>query len=261
LKNHIYPPVYVMPLGVDIERYRPGIKPFNFGVSLRGFVFLSVFRWSYRKGFDIMLRAFMEEFSGEEDVTYLMVSRAVECPEEIGIKKIISDFNDIKALVKKNESLPHVALYGKPIPERSMPNIYAAADAFMLISRGEGLGLPLLESSACGLPVIASYCSGQMDFLNDDNSYLVYPDKYVEAKVNGNLSKMAKLCHFYEGQMFPDFSTDGVRQTRLRMREVYENYSEAKSKNEALMNLISLKYTWDIAVDNVYKRLRDMRRK
>ena len=117
------------------------------------------------------------------------------------------------------------------------------------------------EASACGLPVVGSYCSGQTDFLNDDNSYLVYPSSYVEANINGSLSKMAKLCHFYEGQKFPDFESDGVRQTRLMMREVYEDYANAKSKNESLMNSIQNNYTWGIAVDNVYKRLRDIRRK
>jgi len=72
---------------------------------------------------------------------------------------------------------------------------------------------------------------------------------------------MAKLCHFYEGQMFPDFEGDGVRQTRLQMREVYENYSDAQSKNESLKALIDHNYTWDIAVNNVYKRLKSIRRK
>lgn len=260
-KNGIHPPIYVMPLGVDVERYRPGIEPFDFGMSLKGFVFISVFRWSYRKGYDIMLRAFMEEFSGDEDVTFLMVSRAVECPEDVGRNKIVSDFNDIKNYITKDGSFPHVALYNEPVPERSMPNIYAAGDAFVLTSRGEGFGLPYLESSACGLPVIGTHCSGQTDFLNDDNSYLVYPSGYVKAEINSNMSRMAKLCHFYEGQMFPNFDSDGVRQTRLKMREVYENYADAKMKNQSLMDLINNKYTWDIAVDNVYKRLKDIRRR
>ena len=260
-KNNVHPPIYVMPLGVDTERYCPDAKPFDFGMSLKGFVFISVFRWSYRKGFDIMLRSFMEEFDGTEDVTFLMVSRAVECPEEIGSNKIISDFNDIKSFINKDGALPHVALYNKPIPERSMPGIYTAADAFILISRGEGFGLPFLEASSCGLPVIGSYCSGQTDFLNDDNSYLVHPKNYVEAKINSNLSRMAKLCHFYEGQMFPDFDSDSIKQTRFKMREVYENYSEAKRKNELLKNLISDNYTWDGAVSNVFNRLKNIRRK
>lgn len=30
------------------------------------FVFLSIFDWTYRKGWDLLLRAFLEEFEGQE---------------------------------------------------------------------------------------------------------------------------------------------------------------------------------------------------
>jgi glycosyltransferase involved in cell wall biosynthesis len=257
--NGVHPRILVMPLGVDTKRYGPNTGYMDFG-SLRKFKFLSVFRWSYRKGIDILLRSYMEEFSGEEDVSLLLVSRAIETPgNEKGMKVMVEDFNNIKQDVNKpEEDLPHVALYSKNIPEKDMPKVYGSADAFVLISRGEGFGLIYLEAGATGIPVIASNCSGQTDFLTRENSYLVEPDGYVKAEVNGKLARMAKLCRFYEGQTFPDFGEKSIEQTRKYLREVYENYKEAKDKAARLRKLIINNYTWDMAVDKVYNRIREI---
>lgn len=259
LRNqHVNPPVYVMPLGVDIERYKPNAGKMDFGPT-KEFVFLSVFRWSYRKGFDILLKAFMEEFSGEEDVTLLMVSRAVECTEDKSSSKIAEDFANVRQFVKKQDSeLPHVALYAKPVHEKDMPKVYSSANAFVLITRGEGFCLPIVEAAATELPIIASNVTAQRDFLREDNSYLVEPEGYVEAKISGNLSNMAKLCRFYEGQTFPDFGRKSIEQTKDYMRYVFENYQNAKVKAKKLRSIITNNYTWDMSVDRVYNRLKEI---
>jgi len=257
--SNIYPPIHVMPLGVDVNRYSPKAGLMDFGPAMRKFKFVSVFRWSYRKGFDILLRSYLEEFSNDDDVTLLLVCRAVDCPEEIGAQRIKEDFEALKQSINKLEAdLPHIALCTRPIHERDMPKLYNSADAFVLISRGEGFGLIYLEAAATGLPVIASNCSGQTEFLNKENSYLVDPDAYVEATTNGKLSRMAKLCHFYEGQIFPDFGRTAIEKVKENMRFVYENYDEAKIKANKLRKLVVNNYTWDMAVDRVYRRLKEI---
>lgn len=249
----------VMPLGVDIGRYKPNCGTMNLGKSIRDFKFVSVFRWSYRKGFDILLRAYLEEFSNNDNVSLLLVSRAVESTEDTSAEKIIEDFCDIKQSVDKPESdLPHVSLYVKPIGEKDMPKVYGSCNAFVLISRGEGFCLPIIEASSCGLPIIASNVTAQQDYLTNENSYLVEPDGYIEAKVGGNMSKMAKLCHFYDGQIFPNFNRKSINQTKEHMRNVFENYKEAKEKSEKLRKHIAEKYTWDMAINRVYKRLKEI---
>jgi len=258
-KSNVHPPIYVMPLGVDIKRYNSNAGLMDFGPSMKKFKFVSVFRWGYRKGYDILLRAYMREFSAEDDVSLILVSRPVLTPEENGNKSIIEDFNDIKQSIGRAENeLPHVALYGNKIGERDMPKIYNSADAFVLFSRGEGFGLIYIEAGACGIPVIGTKCSGQSDFLNDENSYLIEPDDYVEAKITGNLSHVAKSCRFYENQLFPEFREKGTAKAREHMRFVYENYKEAKEKAKKLQSLVVNNYTWDMAVDRVYKRLREI---
>jgi glycosyltransferase involved in cell wall biosynthesis len=41
-----------------------------------------------------------------------------------------------------------------------MPLLYGGADAFVLPTRGEGWGLPILEAMAAGVPAIATNWSG-----------------------------------------------------------------------------------------------------
>ena len=61
--------------------------------------------------------------------------------------------------------------------------------AFVSMTRGEGWGLPLLEASASGLPVIATNWSGHLDFLNRGRfipiSYMLtdIPDGKVDNKI------------------------------------------------------------------------------
>lgn len=254
-KNGVTRPVMVMPLGVETSRYHSKVEPMNMG-DLGTFRFISVFKWGYRKGYDILLKAYMEEFSSQDDVSLILVSRS---DVDNNPNRIAEDFNAIRmGIDKKNEDLPHVSLYSKHITEKDMPSVYKAGDAFILISRGEGFGLPYYEAASCGLPVIGSNCSGQKDLLTEDNSFLVDPDDYVTAKINGPLSKLAKHCRFYENQVFPDFGPTAIMKTREHMRYVFENYDKALRKAAILQKHVRANCSWENAVGKVYDRLRDI---
>ena len=54
-----------------------------------------------------------------------------------------------------------------------MPRLYAGADAYVLPSRGEGWGRPYMEALAMGLPTIASRFSGNLEFMDDETSWLI----------------------------------------------------------------------------------------
>jgi glycosyltransferase involved in cell wall biosynthesis len=40
------------------------------------------------------------------------------------------------------------------IPDREMAELYSAMDALLLVTKGEGFGIPIVEAQACGTPVI-----------------------------------------------------------------------------------------------------------
>jgi len=80
--------IKVLPNGIDINIFNPNttlkMSITGFGRDIMGreflnitndtFIFLSVFKWATRKGWDILFRAFIEEFSIDDNVALLIHS-------------------------------------------------------------------------------------------------------------------------------------------------------------------------------------------
>lgn len=71
------------------------------------------------------------------------------------------------------------------IDPTTMPKIMNCADFFVLPTHSEGLGLVLLESLACGIPVIASNVGGCPEVVEDRRSGILIQPKSVESLSNG----------------------------------------------------------------------------
>jgi len=69
---------------------------------------------------------------------------------------------------------PGVRLLG-PRPNGEIPQLLAAADAFVLPSWHEGLGLSAVEAGAAGVPVIGARTGGLADLLADDCGFRFTP--------------------------------------------------------------------------------------
>lgn len=51
------------------------------------------------------------------------------------------------------------------IPTEVMAHIYNSLDVFLLPTKGEGFGIPIMEAQACGVPVITTKCTGQAELM------------------------------------------------------------------------------------------------
>ena len=122
------------------------------------------------------------------------------------------------------------------VPEYLMPSFYSSFDAFVLTSRGEGFGLPICEASLCGLPVLSLNYGGPRDFLNEENSLLVYHDMMEQAKVGKT------NVHYWDGQDFPKLSNKFYDNCAVAMRNMYKNYSAYRSLNLNLKGYVQDNY-------------------
>jgi len=158
--------LHIMHLGIDTTHFKP---PRRDSVK-ENFTFLSCFELIPRKACDILMEAFCEEFSPEDPVE--LVIKAFENggrydPQGKALNVILS------AVLKKYPHAPAITLRKEILPYSELPTLYKNADCFISTSRGEGWNLPVMEAMACGMPVIALNWSGQTEFLNPLNSFLV----------------------------------------------------------------------------------------
>ena len=247
LTKNVTKPIYIMPPGIQTNLYNENAKPHEFRPALKPFVFCSLFGWSYRKGYDALLKSYLKAFTGDDPVTLLIISRFQYASERSGFIK-----DEIDKFVKQygGDNPPHIARCRRVIPEHEMPRIYRACNAFVLPSRGEGFGLPYCEASLCGLPVIATNHSGHTMFLKGDNSVLVDIDR-LETVQNGWMH-----VHYWDGQKFPCLKTDGfIDNLAGAMRDVYEYYDEAKARNKVLQQLLLKDYSFSASAIRAKNRL------
>jgi len=245
--------VIVIPNSIDVSLYNDKWEPSIFNPTLKGFTFVSVFTWNYRKGYDALLRAYLEEFDANDPVSLLLITRPMTSS--------VSDYNMIQKEIIEfqnkygGEKAAHIARCSNVIAEYRMPRIYKACKAFVSFSRGEGFGLPYIEASMSGIPVIATNYSGQTMFLNYSNSVLVDVDSLKKSDGKTNI-------HYWDGQYFPDLTSEAFNSdARKALRYVYENYTEVSAKNLRLRKHISENYKIDVVAGLALRRLNDIWRK
>lgn len=79
----------------------------------------------------------------------------------------------VERLREVTARVPGVDVLDRNLPYADLMSLYASIDVLVSLHRGEGLGLSLMEAMSLGKPVIATAWSGNMDFMDADNSCLV----------------------------------------------------------------------------------------
>lgn len=236
----------VVPEGVHTNLYYEGAEPLKLP-GMRGFNFLSMFEWCDRKGPDVLLKAFVSEFKADEDVA--LIIKAYRRPDpNADLLTVVADFIE-RTLQKRIEDIPPIILLPGFLPNRMIPRLYASADAFVLPSRGEGWGRPYMEALACGCPVIATRWSGQLDFLNDRNSFLI--DATVES-TPANVD-----IEVFAGQRWAEPNVEHLREL---MRYVFNHRQEAKARASVGTQEMYRLWDWDLIIErwvHEFQRLLD----
>lgn len=68
---------------------------------------------------------------------------------------------------------PRIVLLDRSLSRDAVTGLQTVIDCYVSLHRSEGLGLGMAECMALGKPVIATAYSGNMEFMNEDNSLLV----------------------------------------------------------------------------------------
>ena len=175
-------PNYINPIAHMVamqQQQQLDVLPTLTKTNQKPFIFLSIFKWEDRKNWQGLMRAYFQEFSntnGNNNV--MLILKTSPFHNDRPIEEDITEFAMSLGLLA---NAPYM-VFGKHLALTELPSLYAAADAFVLPSRGEGWGRPHAEAMAMGLPVLATNWSGNTAFMNSTNSMLIPVDKLVERK-------------------------------------------------------------------------------
>lgn len=135
-----------------------------FGIEEDEFVILSIGDNQERKNLDALFLAFkiFTEKHPKVKAKLVLITR-INLPVGWKLDELAQEYGILDKLILLERGLPFKELFG----------IYAMSNVFILTSKAEGLGLPLLEALAMGLPCIATACTGMQELLDDGRGVLV----------------------------------------------------------------------------------------
>lgn len=262
-ESGIVKPITVIPLGVNQNIYIPSAqeptliyedlltceRTTKLPIATR---FISLFGWSYRKGADVLCKSFLREFSGDDDAILVIYSRYMGSSAEVHKQHVRQEIMSYYAEEKKDNPA-RIFYCGEEIAIPDLPGCYAAANAFVFCSRGEGFALPVVEAGACGVPVISAYNTAMTEYLDDDVAYLVRSDKVAPAN-----DKLTWISGYYRDQDFAVLGEEEILAFGRHMRSVHADKVEAGRRADLFRQRVLDKYTWDCCTAKVAKRLGEL---
>jgi len=226
--------IKVIPHGINPDSIK-NIKPHEFDKFT--FLFAGTTH-NMRKGYDLAIKAFSEEFKEEKDVQLVLKVNKIYNPnQDIGreINKYVVEGGN-KNIHYIDDNLSDEELY----------SLLKGANAYISPHRSEGYGIFILESLALGTPTIATSASGNMDFCNKDNTFLI--------GVKDRLSWAPFRFPYERTKWFQPKISD----LKKHMRYIYENYEKCRDNSIKESNKILKKWTWENTaklMDKAFKEL------
>ncbi len=137
----------------------------KYGISDRYFIYIGAISM-YKGIYDLITSFSVAIKRGLKDHRLILVG-----PMEMNIAELL--------VITKSLGIDGLVHYLGWVPRDDMPYLVSAATALIMLSRHEGFGLPIVESMACGTPVIASNIPVFKELLGDVG-VLVEPNNHEE---------------------------------------------------------------------------------
>ncbi|KAJ6231300.1 hypothetical protein M0813_06029 [Anaeramoeba flamelloides] len=227
--------------GVDPLIFHPNGKKFEKLKTKKSLIFLFLGGDLPRKGIDILLDAYISEFSPNDDVCLLIHSRY-----SVGFQN-----KRIEKILKNQKKYPEIEYLTSDFTTDEIVQIYHRADYLIHPFRAEGFGLTTIEALSSGLPLIVSKCGPVLEFLDEKSSFFIPTDKTnCDYKPCGE-----KKIFQWETNIQPFWCEPKKKVLQNIMKRVYnERNSKPIKRIKNGINLTS-KLGWDPVVQNALNRI------
>jgi glycosyltransferase involved in cell wall biosynthesis len=204
-------PVPVLALPPPVQRPPEPAPPLRLDVP-DGFLFLFVFDYLstvQRKNPVGLIEAFKRAFAPGEGPQLLI--KTINAP-----LRPLSEEELLWAAHGRDD----IHVVDRSMSRSELNGVMAGCDCYVSLHRAEGFGLTLAEAMAIGKPTIATAYSGNVDFMNDANSYLV---DYA-------IGRVGPECEIYPPE--GEWAEPSIEHAAELMRRVHREREEASRKGE-----------------------------
>lgn len=205
--------------GVDSARFNPNVEKLKID-GQEGFTLMTAFDWSHRKNPEAMITAFLQEFNNVKDACFVVKSYTGYGNEE-SKNKIRESITKLRQMTRSNAKILLITDF---MHSDSMAGLHASADAWVSLSRGEGWDMGATQSMATAVPVIATNNTAHMEYMDENNSYLV---KSVKTPIT-NKDFLVRNPQFIDHSWYECDIKDAKRQ----MRAAYEDWKTGAIKEK-----------------------------
>tara|TARA_Y100001968_G_scaffold300640_1_gene312211 strand:+ start:7814 stop:11497 length:3684 start_codon:yes stop_codon:yes gene_type:complete len=228
ISNGVSIPIAITGLGLDHFSEVNNIPKLN--LEVKDFVFLHISSCFPRKGIDILIDSYLQAFNSEDNVSLVIKTfRNIHHNVKEKVQQILLD----------NQQSPHILVIEDEYSDSEILSLYKIANVLVAPSFGEGFGLPIGEAMLNGLPVITTAFGGQIDFCNENNSWLI------------------DFKYRYANSHFGLTSSVWAEPSKTHLTQLLQQIYTAKKEDILLKTTAALKsvklYTWEnVAKKNIY---------
>lgn len=179
----------------------------------------------------------------------------------------------------------NIKIYDVELDKNSLNQLINTCDAYVSMHHSEGFGLTLAEAMYLGKPTVATNYSGNTEFMNQDNSYLIdyqiglieepdsnfcaktiwakpmlddAVDKLIEVYENSDLRKLkAKNASQYVKEKLSFYAIGGIIKNRLNhLYANFDNFTTNQNQNIYLINQLQLAKTENQQMQREIRRMK-----
>lgn len=228
--------VQVVPHGINIENYKK-TSTINLKTNKKFKIFANIAQLHLRKNIPGLLEAYGKAFTKKDDV--VLVLKCKEKPRtypfEISFSECMANFK------KKFPNHAEIRVFSEFVDD--MSDLYRSVDVVYTMSFCEGYYVPGLEGLAAGKLNIAPRYGGQLDFLNDDNSYLV----------DGEIVRADPKSMYWESKPNAVWFQPSTDDAATKLQLAYKNHILVNEKLELQKHIIHNTYSWENVVNQMMK--------
>ena len=236
--------IRIIPHAVDSRVFHPAQSEFRLP-SENAFRFLAITDGICASGTDTLIRAFIEEFSPNDDLSLVI---------HVPASRFEQAFSDFEAKIlflietkcgRKLEDVPTIILLSGPMTDEERSRLYASSHAFLQPARAEANGQHCLEALACQVPVVATGWGPLSDFLNERNSFPLATTGPGLANPEEN--------ELLAGRRWANPSLDHLMH---QMREVFAHPEEAARRAELGRRDVINRFEWRVVLPEWIRNFR-----